>query len=146
MSSHLLVSIFLDFWIHNGLLWSCQHWVKLGFEAGTAVLRAAPCTAEWRRNADRYGQILSPRRWKDCQELCTPEMSMYVGRQILICKMNVKPLGDNLQGNPSYFHAAGVRIGLEGPISSLQRATFILSHPLFILKNSLSDCLSDLCA
>lgn len=61
-------------------------------------------------------------------------MSMCVGRQILICNMNVKPLGDNLQGNPHYFHATGVRTGLEGPISLLQRATFYFVTPPIYLE------------
>ena len=152
--SQLLVSIFLNLLIQNGLLHSCQRRVKPGSEAGNS--HAESCNMHhwreeehcqvhcWKEEEQRQiGQVLALRKWSTCQELCKPEMCVCVGRQTLTSNTNVEPPCDSFQGNPCHAHVIWVRICLKG---LLEMATLALPHfSLLTLKTSLSDSLSNLC-
>lgn len=123
--SQLLISIFLNLLIHNGLLQGCQCWRKLGFEAGHS--RAWSCKVHhWRGKEHEHRKV---HRWKEeeqrqvwpnaCpgklsygQKTGKPEIRVYVGRQTLDSDTNVRPPCDNLQGNSCHVHMIGGRICL----------------------------------
>lgn len=131
-----LFPYFWTFWSIMGCSTAASAEWSQDLKQVTAVLRAARCIAEGRRNAarcftgrrrnaDRSGQILARRKSSDCQEFCKPEISMCVGRKTLTLNMNVKPPCDNLEVNPCHVHVIGVRICLKG---LLQMATLMLPH------------------
>lgn len=79
----------------------------------------------------------------DCQELCKPEISMYVGRQTLtLIRMWNLPV--------TTYKVTLAMLGSEFVLKGLSpcyRWQLLLCYasPLFILKTRLSDCLSNLC-